>query len=124
MTLIHRRLTAAQETYETKQADFRKQHAAEATRLSDARITLAHLVDVHSREAAKQNRLLAEAEVQAKRVLERQAFVAEAARRHTDVNMVFVALPTPDEVRVSHSAGAAARPSAWPALAQLHALPR
>jgi len=54
-----RQLNATQESYESKHADFRNQHSAEMTRLSDARITLAHLQDVHAREAAKQVRALA-----------------------------------------------------------------
>jgi len=106
----------AQENFESKKKQLQHQKADLERRLSDARIAITHLRDVHARETAKQvrearcsisrasmtqgvqSRLAAEAEMQAKRVLERQNFVAEAAQRHLDVGMRFVGVPTPDEV--------------------------
>lgn len=111
------KLVEYQQTFATRLAETGAQKAAAERRHNDAQIEVAHLRELTAREQAKQGRLAAEADVQAKRVAERCAFVGEASRRHPHVAPPFGAPPTEHEV----AAWTAAAQARLQALQQEHA---
>lgn len=93
------KLLAYQENFLSTLKETEGKKAKLEQRMNDLQIEIAHLKELRNREVAKQGRLTAEADVQAKRVADRAAYVADASRRHPDVPFhIGVAHPSEDEV--------------------------